>query len=200
MSGKNGKKRGGDPRNRTSGRVTPPKPGSKSKGKSRQPTNVPVEVIRINLDEVKEFIASPLEEIPVRDKPYYVEGFEAFNPLFDDDDYFLNLREAFAREMKMVQGEYFPEPALAQSAHLLFVERLVEQLKDRIPEIARTTQDTLEKYFRARFERHGEPGSFERWDEEVLNKFFSERRLERLAEIGIPIEYIDEIVEGPVSV
>lgn len=200
MSGKNGKKGGGDPRKRTSGRVTPPKPKSKTRGTQPSAQNIPLEPTTIKIAEVIEFIVSPLEKIPEPEEPFYIEGFEAFNPLFDDDDYFIKLREAFAREMKMVQGEFYPDPALAQSAHLLFVERLVEQLRERVPVIARETQDTLENYFRERFERHGEPGSFERWDTEVMNNFFSERRLERLAEIGIPIEYHDEIVDGPVTV
>lgn len=216
MSGKNGKKRSGDPRKQTSenvsGRVTPPKKKPRETDSVPPPFSSPVSnpvpaprdnpssTIRINLNEVIRFIAAPLEKIPQPDKPYYVEGFEAFNPLFDDDEYFLNLREAFAREMKITLGGYYPHPTLAHSAHLLFVERLLEKLQERIPQIARDTQSTLEMYFRSRFNRHSEPGSFERWDKESLNGFFADRRLERLAESEIPIKYIDEIVEGPVPI
>ncbi len=177
----------GNPRARTegSGRVTPPKPN-----KPNKPTHV------YSLQPI-EPTHKPLEPIPTRETPYRVEGLAIFNIEHDNSEYYLELRDAFAREMKLQCGEYFPDPNIALFYHDLFTESLLSAINSNLFELVDSLQDTLEEYFRDKLGAYSEPEDFDKWDKEILGSFFANRRIVEYVKLGIEIEYDDLLKDGP---
>ena len=135
--------------------------------------------------------------IPLRTQPYRIGSLAAFNPIYDGDAYFEDLRSAFAQEMKLLTGDFYPETQEALRVHKEFIKKLMDEISLRIPGLATETSGMIERHFRDRFKKRGQTDTdFERWDHEVLGGFFADNMLfQRCLNLG-GIEYFDEIAEG----
>ncbi len=199
MSGKkrstNGKARSGNPRHNKASqpsRVTVPKKNSSSRTSPRPLTS-------------QTSTTSRPPVVPAPPRNYYLKcfndlGFEAFNPLYDGDEYYENLRNAFACEMNLMLGEYYPDPTMAGAAHRLFLERIISPLEDWVPVLANEMHEGLQKFFIERFVKRGKTiEDFHAWDRERLNRFFAQKEFVTRSLLLSSIEYHDEIVEGAPS-
>ncbi|HMS25359.1 MAG TPA: hypothetical protein PKB15_06725 [Acidimicrobiia bacterium] len=143
--------------------------------------------------------------VPPPPKNYYTRcfealGFQAFNPLYDGDEYYENLRRAFALEMKLMSVGYYPDPVIAEAAHDLFIERITSPLSDWIPVLAEEMHEGLQKFFIQQFLKHGKTiEDFHTWDRDRLNGFFAEKEFIDRSQLMNAIVYHDEITEGATS-
>ncbi len=194
MSRKRKPNRGNPRASRDSARATDPKtPGQPHRQSNTQPNKPPQVFIVTDSTTIDR---QSLEPIPARTKDegvYRVKGLKIFDPENDNDQSCLELREVFAREMRMITGEFYPDPETVFFEHENFKVQLIHNIKAKLPAVARTLQDAIEEFFRNRLASYDTPEDFDTWDKVNLDSFFADQRLVQIVESDFRIIYDDRI-------
>ena len=181
MSRKRKPNRGNPRASRDSARATDPKtPGQPHRQSNTQPNKPPQVFIVTDSTTIDR---QSLEPIPARTK--------------DEGVYRVKGLKIFAREMRMITGEFYPDPETVFFEHENFKVQLIHNIKAKLPAVARTLQDAIEEFFRNRLASYDTPEDFDTWDKVNLDSFFADQRLVQIVESDFRIIYDDRIKDGP---